>query len=114
MRNHNVIGPQVRKLRYRHRWTQTKFATKLQHCGWTVSRATVAKIESRVRGVLDVQVLYLAEVLQVGVSELFRGPTSGADLSKVCSIERIFVSRVILLRTRNRCFPNPCNTRARN
>jgi transcriptional regulator with XRE-family HTH domain len=71
MRHHNVIGPQVRKLRYRHRWTQTKFATKLQHCGWTVSRATVAKIESRVRGVLDVQVLYLAEVLQVGIGELF-------------------------------------------
>jgi transcriptional regulator with XRE-family HTH domain len=71
MRNHNVIGQQVRKLRYRHRWTQTEFATKLQHCGWIVSRATVAKIESRVRGVLDVQVLYLAEVLQVGVGALF-------------------------------------------
>lgn len=71
MRHRNVIGPQVRKLRYRHRWSQTKFATKLQHCGWAVSRATVAKIESRVRSVLDVQVLYLAEVLEVGVGDLF-------------------------------------------
>ena len=49
---------------------QLNLLTKPQHCGWTVSRATV-KIESRVRGVLDVQVLYLAEVLQVGVGELF-------------------------------------------
>ena len=61
----------MRKLRYRHRWSQSKFATKLQHCGWDVSRATVSKIESRVRAVLDVQVLYLAEVLQVGVGDLF-------------------------------------------
>ena len=71
MRHRNVIGPQVRKLRYRHRWSQFKFATKLQHCGWDVSRATVSKIESRVRAVLDVQILYLAEVLQVGVGDLF-------------------------------------------
>ena len=71
MRHYDVIGPQVRKLRNRHRWTQTEFATKLQHCGWIVSRTTVAKIESRFRGVLDVEVLYLAEVLQVGVGSLF-------------------------------------------
>jgi transcriptional regulator with XRE-family HTH domain len=71
MRHRNVIGPQVRKLRYRHRWSQIKFATKLQHCGWDVSRVTVAKIESRVRAVLDIHVLYLAEVLQVGVVDLF-------------------------------------------
>ena len=71
MRHYNVIGPQVRKLRNRHRWTQTEFATKLQHCGWIVSRTTVAKIESRFRCVLDVQVLYLAEVLQVAVGSLF-------------------------------------------
>jgi transcriptional regulator with XRE-family HTH domain len=71
MRHRNVIGPQVRKLRYRRRWSQIKFATKLQRCGWDVSRVTVAKIESRVRAVLDVHVLYLAEVLQVGVGDLF-------------------------------------------
>ena len=71
MRHRNVIGPQVRKLRYRRRWSQITFATKLQHCGWNVSRETVAKIESRRRMVLDVQVLYLAEVLQVQVSALF-------------------------------------------
>jgi transcriptional regulator with XRE-family HTH domain len=71
MRHRNVIGPQVRKLRYRHRWSQITFATKLQHGGWNVSRETVAKIESRRRMVLDVQVLYLAEVLEVPVGALF-------------------------------------------
>jgi transcriptional regulator with XRE-family HTH domain len=71
MRHRNVIGPQVRKLRYRHRWSQITFAIKLQHCGWSVSRETVAKIESRRGRVLDVHVLYLAEVLQVGIGDLF-------------------------------------------
>ena len=105
----------MRKLRYRHRWSQTKFATKLQHCGWTVSRATVAKIESRVRGVLDVQVLYLAEVLQVGVGALFpRANVRRRSIESVLNRKNFRFSRVILLRTRNRCFPNPCNTRARN
>jgi hypothetical protein len=85
----------VRKLRYRHRWSQTKFATKLQHCGWTVSRATVAKIESRVRGVLDVQVLYLAEVLQVGVGAQVR--SGNADMAKMSLVGGLLLGLAVLI-----------------
>ena len=81
----------MRKLRYRHRLTRTEFATKLQHCGWIVSRTTVAKIESRVRGVLDVDVLYLAEVLQAGVGMLFPQANVRRRSIEVSSTERIFV-----------------------
>ena len=81
----------MRKLRYRHRWSQSKFATKLQHCGWAVSRATVAKIESRVRASSMSRSSIWRRYSKSESAIYFRGPTSGADLSKACSIERIFV-----------------------
>ncbi len=66
----NVIGPQIRRLRYKRQWSQSHLAAKLQICGWDVSRVTVAKIELRRHRIDDVQLLYLAEVLGVEVREL--------------------------------------------
>jgi hypothetical protein len=74
----------VRKLRYRHRWSQITFATKLQHCGWNVSRETLAKIESRRRTVLDVQ------VLGISPTELLASRCSGRKEF------RIFRRRILL------------------
>ena len=65
MKTLNLIGPQVRRIRSSRGWSQDLLATKLQICGWDVSRVTVAKIESRGHRVDDVQILFLAEVLGV-------------------------------------------------
>jgi transcriptional regulator with XRE-family HTH domain len=95
----------VRKLRYRRRWSQITFATKLQHCGWNVSRETVAKIESRSRMVLDVQVLYLAEVLEVQVGALFPRTPFGDGQSKECSIAKIFTFQSNFVPHAEQAFP---------
>ncbi len=71
MRYANNIGPQVRRRRYAHGWSQSTFATKLQLAGLDISRSGVSKIEARLRFVDDKDLMFLSEVLRVPVQELF-------------------------------------------
>lgn len=67
----NNIGPQVRRLRYAHGWSQSIFAAKLQIAGMETDRSGVSKIEARLVFADDRAMMYLAEVLKVEVGELF-------------------------------------------
>jgi transcriptional regulator with XRE-family HTH domain len=67
----NVVGPQVRRIRYQQGLTQPAFSAKCQVIGWDISRESLAKIESRLRGVTDIEVLKLAKALRVHFSVLF-------------------------------------------
>jgi transcriptional regulator with XRE-family HTH domain len=67
----NVIGPHVRKLRDRKGWTQEVFARRLQLAGWDISRTSLAKLESQLRKCPDCELLFLSEVLGVGIADLF-------------------------------------------
>ena len=71
MRHHNLIGPQIRRLRYKQGWSQNMLSIKLQLAGWDVTRSTVAKIESRLIWVGDFQLFYFTRVLKVELKELF-------------------------------------------
>ena|GEM_PF-3225821 len=68
----NVIGPQVRRLRYRRGWSQNKLAIKLQIAGMDyASRGKVCKIEARDIRVSDDDMLFLAHVLGVELKDLY-------------------------------------------
>jgi len=67
----NIVGPQVRRIRYQQGLTQPAFAAKCQLIGWDISREGIAKIESQVRCVSDSEVLKLAKALRVHFSVLF-------------------------------------------
>jgi transcriptional regulator with XRE-family HTH domain len=67
----NVIGPQVRKLRYERGWSQSALAVKLQLAGWDISRSGLAKIESKLVWVGDYELFYFLWVFQVGWDALF-------------------------------------------
>ena len=67
----NLIGPQVRKLRDRKGLTQESLAEKLQLAGWDISRTSLAKLEAELRWVSDVELLFLAKVLRVAVTDLY-------------------------------------------
>lgn len=71
MKYYNIIGPQVRRLRYARQWSQSKLAAKLQLAGWDISRGGVSKIEARLKFVLDFELDYFVEVLRVDLKELF-------------------------------------------
>jgi transcriptional regulator with XRE-family HTH domain len=67
----NIIGKNVRVIRERKGLTQEQFAAKCNLIHWEISRGTLAKIESNVRRITDIEVQNLALALEVEVSELF-------------------------------------------
>jgi transcriptional regulator with XRE-family HTH domain len=67
----NNIGPQVRRRRYALGWSQSTLAAKLQIAGFDISRSGVSKIEARLRQVDDKSIMFLAEVLNVPLGDLF-------------------------------------------
>lgn len=67
----NIVGQQVRKIRYQRGLKQKELAAKLEVAGWRIDRAGVAKIESRLVRVSDYQQIYLARVLNVTLEQLF-------------------------------------------
>lgn len=69
----NAIGPTVRRIRESQGLTQDELAARCNTLDWEISRGTLAKIESQVRRVTDIEVGLLAKALKVKVSELFEG-----------------------------------------
>ena len=67
----NVIGPQIKRLREQNAMTQEDLTAQCNLLGWSISRGTLAKIESQVRRVVDTEIIFLAQALDVEISELF-------------------------------------------
>lgn len=72
----NVVGPQVRKLRYQRSITQEVLAARCGVLGWDLSRATLSKIEAQLRCVTDTELEILAKALKVEITELFASKAS--------------------------------------
>jgi transcriptional regulator with XRE-family HTH domain len=72
-RTKNMVGPQIRKLRYTRGWSQAKFAVRLQLDGLDISREVLAQMESQFHCIRDNHIFYFARVLAVNVSEIFTG-----------------------------------------
>ena len=66
----NVVGPQVRRLRWNEEWTQGQLAEKLQDEGWNAGRARIAKIEAGITWVSVLECMFLAKAFGVTVLEL--------------------------------------------
>lgn len=67
----NIVGPQIRRLRFERNLSQPAFAAKCQRLGWDIGRDTVAKIEAGSRWVGDFELVHLARALGVPLRELF-------------------------------------------
>jgi transcriptional regulator with XRE-family HTH domain len=67
----NIIGKKVRVIRERKGLTQEQFAAKCNLIDWQISRSTLAKIESNVRRITDIEVKYLATALEIEITTLF-------------------------------------------
>lgn len=74
MRNttHNLIGPQLRRLRSHKEWSRNDLAIKLQLLGLeNATPGRVYKIEARYACVTDDELFFLARALNVSTDELF-------------------------------------------
>jgi transcriptional regulator with XRE-family HTH domain len=67
----NIIGQNVKTIRENKGWTQEQLTAKCNLISWEVTRSTIAKIESRVRRVTDIEVRYLALALEKDITTLF-------------------------------------------
>ena len=67
----NIIGGNVKKIREAKGWTQDQLAAKCNLVGLNISRGTLAKIEAKVRRVVDIEVKEIALALRVNVEDLF-------------------------------------------
>lgn len=71
----NIVGSTVRKIRESKNMTQEQLVAHCNLIGWSISRGTLAKIESKVRCVTDKEVLLLATALKISVEKLYDGIT---------------------------------------
>ena len=67
----NIIGNNVRKIREKNGWTQEQLTAKCNLLAWNISRGTLAKIESKVRRVTDIEVQLLAKAFGTDIENLF-------------------------------------------
>jgi len=67
----NVVGPQIRKLRYQQGLTQEMLAARCAVRGLDLSRATLSKVEAQLRCVTDSELLVFAAALGVGLKALY-------------------------------------------
>lgn len=88
----NIVGPQVRKLRYKRGLKQKELAAKLERLGWPIDRAGVSKIESGLMKVSDFQQVYLAHALKAGLLDLF--PTIEAKESVPEALQRLMTRKL--------------------
>ena len=67
----NVVGPQIRKLRYQQGFTQEMFAARCSVRGLEMSRATLSKVEAQLRCVTDQELAVFAVALGVDLKVLY-------------------------------------------
>lgn len=69
---HNLIGPQLRRLRSQKNWSRNDLAIKLQILGLENATAErIYKIEARYACVTDEELFFIARALGVSVEELY-------------------------------------------
>lgn len=69
----NIVGSVVKNIRESKNLTQEQLVAHCNLIGWSISRGTLAKIESHVRCVTDKEVLLLATALKIRVEQLYDG-----------------------------------------
>jgi len=73
-RPRNIIGPQLRRIRYGRGLSQPDFAAACQQIGWDISRDIVARVECQTRWVADFELLLIARVLEIPMEQLLPTP----------------------------------------
>lgn len=68
----NMVGPRIKQLRLEKGMTQKTLAERLETLAVYVCRGSISRIEEQKRTITDIELIGIAEVLQVDISELFK------------------------------------------
>ena len=66
----NIIGPKIKALRIEKGWTQEQMVAHCHLKGFNISRGTLAKIEVKKRGISDIELKLLTEILNTSADNL--------------------------------------------
>jgi transcriptional regulator with XRE-family HTH domain len=69
----NIVGVTVREYRKQLRISQRELADRLQIIGLDIDKNAVQRIESGQRFITDIELIYLAQVFNITVEELYDG-----------------------------------------
>ncbi|OCH28927.1 transcriptional regulator [Aliivibrio fischeri] len=67
----NIVGKQIRAIRKEKKLTQEQLTARCNLEGFDISRGTLAKIESGVRQVIDIEIVLISKALGVKIEKLF-------------------------------------------
>lgn len=71
--SNNIVGVTVREYRKQLRISQRELADRLQIIGLDIDKNAVQRIESGQRFITDIELIYLAQVFNITVEELYDG-----------------------------------------
>ena len=69
----NIVGVAVREYRKQLRISQRELADRLQIIGLDIDKNAVQRIESGQHFITDIELIYLAQVFNITVEELYEG-----------------------------------------
>lgn len=72
MRNRNIIGKNIQRIRKNKKITQKELEARLQMMGINIDRPMISKIENSTREIVDFEILGIAEALGVSVEDLYK------------------------------------------
>ena len=68
----NMVAPRIKQLRLEKGMTQKTLAERLETLAVYVCRGSISRIEDQKRTITDIELVGIAEVLQVDISEFFK------------------------------------------
>lgn len=68
----NVVGKSIEMLRKKKGIKQSDFIARLQAAGLDIDPSSYSKLEGQFRHATDIELYYIAKILNVPISELFK------------------------------------------
>lgn len=67
----NIVGKNIERLRKQRKIKQKDFIARLQIAGLDINPTSYSKLEGQLRAANDIELLYIARVLNVKLEELY-------------------------------------------
>ena len=70
--NANVVGNCIEKIRLSKKIKQNDFIAQLQSAGLDINPTSYSKLEGQLRQATDLEIYYIAKVLNVNITDLYK------------------------------------------
>jgi transcriptional regulator with XRE-family HTH domain len=90
----NLIGPTIRDMRKKRKWSQEYLAKKLRSLGWNFSRTSLAQMEATHKRITDCDLLFLASALEANIADCFPIDATAEMLRDKIRSRRLMLDRV--------------------